>query len=274
MIVSQPFADLRREPVSLNLAASRDLLQETQLLYGEKVHVLEQRGSWARVEAIEQHNYPGWVSRDALSELKHDTPQNLVITAFWTEVGGFGTRLAGVDYSDDRWQVHLPTGGKAWLSAMNVQPLALSMTWREDLIAHGKRFINSCYFWGGRTAPNGNLNTGVDCSGLVNLLYRIYGIDLPRNAFDQLHATTPISPHELQVADLVFMTSTPTSKRVDHVLLYAGGELLLEATMVVGKVRLVTFSERFGYTLSDLKKGKRPLSMQVAFGACFPKSVI
>ncbi|MBI1976196.1 MAG: hypothetical protein HYS56_01660, partial [Candidatus Omnitrophica bacterium] len=77
LIVHVPAVDLRREPVPAKKNDfSHDPLQETQLFYGEKVKVLEQKNGWSRVEALEQlewthhekwEGYPGWVRSDHLT---------------------------------------------------------------------------------------------------------------------------------------------------------------------------------------------------------------
>ncbi len=79
LIVNVPAADLRREPVSAKENDfSRDPLQETQLLYGEKVRLIERRDGWSRVEALEQlewthhkkwEGYPGWIPSDHLTAI-------------------------------------------------------------------------------------------------------------------------------------------------------------------------------------------------------------
>ncbi len=74
-VVTVPVADVRATLGSSSTAGIHDPLQETQLLYGERVKVLRTDGAWAFIEAVEQaeythantwQGYPGWVRRDAL----------------------------------------------------------------------------------------------------------------------------------------------------------------------------------------------------------------
>lgn len=147
--------------------------------------------------------------------------------------------------------------------------------WRQQLLQLGCKFLNAPYFWGGCSAPfHREKQTGVDCSGLTHLLYRTCGIEIPRNAYDQYQALPSVTPQELQIADLVFMTSTAESPRLDHVMLYAGGDRLLEATLGVGKVHLTTFKEKFQFSLLELMKDLSLPSQKLSFATPVKESNI
>ena len=63
--------------------------------------------------------------------------------------------------------------------------------------------------------PGGLSKKGVDCSGLVHLLYRrIAGVELPRTSKAQSKIGKTISPDQLQPGDLVFFK---TGWRTHHV---------------------------------------------------------
>ena len=57
MAVNAPVADLRAEPRTVARSGIHDPLEETQLLYGERVRVLKTEAGWAQVEAIQQPEY-------------------------------------------------------------------------------------------------------------------------------------------------------------------------------------------------------------------------
>jgi hypothetical protein len=72
-IFAKTILDVRREPVRPTQALIEDPLQETQLLPGEEIAVIEEKGEWAYIEALEQPcfrngwaGYKGWVERDGL----------------------------------------------------------------------------------------------------------------------------------------------------------------------------------------------------------------
>ena len=57
MAVNAPLADLRAAPGTVAHPGMHDPLEETQLLYGERVRVLKVEGEWAQVEAVQQPEY-------------------------------------------------------------------------------------------------------------------------------------------------------------------------------------------------------------------------
>jgi hypothetical protein len=87
---------------------------------------------------------------------------------------------------------------------------------REDLVHTARRFIGTPYKWGGASPTR-----GFDCSGLTQTVYRLNGLELPRNACSQFQAGTPVSRESLQKGDLVFF-ATGQSRRVTHVGVYTG----------------------------------------------------
>ena len=60
-------------------------------------------------------------------------------------------------------------------------------------------FRNAPYLWGGKTP------FGIDCSGLVQMVYRLYGINLPRDAHQQAEIGASLSfIDESEPGDLAF----------------------------------------------------------------------
>jgi peptidoglycan DL-endopeptidase CwlO len=83
----------------------------------------------------------------------------------------------------------------------------------ERIVASATKHLGVPYVWGG-TDPA----TGLDCSGLVQHVYREAGIELPRVSRDQARAGRPVaSLAEARPGDLVAFGSP-----VDHIGIYAG----------------------------------------------------
>jgi cell wall-associated NlpC family hydrolase len=72
---------------------------------------------------------------------------------------------------------------------------------------------------------------GLDCSGLVQLVFRKLGIALPRTAQRQYEATPRVPRDELQPGDLVFFARTYADPHdwVTHVGIYIGQGLQINA---------------------------------------------
>lgn len=105
-----------------------------------------------------------------------------------------------------RVQVALPGERTAWLdrSAIAIRERA-SLYPRFPIrvvTTHARSFLNVPYLWGGTSYE------GIDCSGFVQLCYRMGGYIIPRDA-DQQHdfLTQSIERPDMQEGDLIFFGS-------------------------------------------------------------------
>jgi len=82
-----------------------------------------------------------------------------------------------------------------------------------------RRYLGVRYVFGG-TDPA----IGLDCSGLVQLVFRQLAVTLPRTAQQQYNATSRVTPDQLQPGDLVFFARTYADPNdwVTHVGIYIG----------------------------------------------------
>jgi cell wall-associated NlpC family hydrolase len=82
-----------------------------------------------------------------------------------------------------------------------------------------RQYLGVPYVFGGT-----NPRTGLDCSGLVQLVYRELGISLPRTAQQQFDATERVARDQLQPGDLVFFARTYAAPMewITHVGIYVG----------------------------------------------------
>jgi len=103
-----------------------------------------------------------------------------------------------------------------------VPPTGLGSTPVE--IAH--RYLGVKYVFGGS-----NPAVGLDCSGLVQLVFRQLGIALPRTAQQQFEATARVSREQLEPGDLVFFARTYADPHdwITHVGIYVGGGMQINA---------------------------------------------
>jgi cell wall-associated NlpC family hydrolase len=120
------------------------------------------------------------------------------------------------------------------------------------------------------SAPKSVL-TGVDCSGLTNLVFRVNDIDIPRDAHDQWLAAEKISHDRLKPGDLIFVSEQGKSGCIAHVLLNAGEGVFFEAEETGSVVSLTDFSDKFGMDLDHLAgQGFRINDRQISFGRMIP----
>ena len=104
----------------------------------------------------------------------------------------------------------------------------------EDVVAEARQYLGVPYVWGG-TSP-----TGMDCSGLVQLVYKKFGIDLPRVSYQQAEAGRPVaSMAEAQPGDLIAWDNSSRNNGVDHIAIYIGNGQMIEAPRTGLDVRIV-----------------------------------
>lgn len=105
----------------------------------------------------------------------------------------------------------------------------------EDVVAEAKKYIGLPYVWGGT-----NPEKGMDCSGLVQVVYRNLGYDLPRVSYQQAQAGKPVaSMAEAQPGDLIAWDNSSRNNGVDHIAIYIGDGKMIEAPRTGLDIRVV-----------------------------------
>ena len=91
---------------------------------------------------------------------------------------------------------------------------------RNEIINISKKLLGIPYLWGGKSS------FGFDCSGFVQLVFKVIGIALERDSGEQYSASKSsiVSMNKAQAGDLVFFFKNNV---VDHVGIYLGdGEII------------------------------------------------
>ena len=297
-VVAAPVADLRAQPGGPPpTSTTHDPLQETQLLYGECVKLLNTDGAWAFIEAIEQpeythhhrwEGYPGWIRSDLLQPLQSPFHPNAIIATkwatVWQEAQGttpqlqlpIGTKVRVTNTTGELWPLQSITAAPAWISRRDVRLIRAlkrlpGSSRRSAILRAAETFLGDPYFWGGRSpfaGPTSREVTGVDCSGLVNLAYRSVGLDIPRDAHEQYLRAHKIARPKL--ADLVFLSAPDNPAKIVHVMLYAGEGWLIEGPGTGLFVHRIQVAERLGRPIEQLTSGERIDRQTLFFGAYLP----
>ena len=101
---------------------------------------------------------------------------------------------AGVTW---RWPALTPAGCPRAPCAASTSCRRRQQARREQIVADAMRFVGVQYLWGGCSA------WGIDCSGFAQLMHRLSGVTLPRDADMQYEAGRPVE-FPYQPGDLLF----------------------------------------------------------------------
>lgn len=210
--------------------------QLTQLLFGEVCEVLDQLPRWTKIRSTVD-GQEGWVDFKMLTPTDtqypiSDTQTTVAIPmaiATALETGEelmltLGTRLP--NYSHGTFEVL----GKQYLinpSSVNTVLSTASIAsdlpsiganadlQRSDLITIAQTLLNAPYLWGGKNAM------GMDCSGFTQVVYAVFGVNLLRNAREQMTQGVLVpSLAEAQPGDLAFFDHAdrdPKTTNISHV---------------------------------------------------------
>lgn len=115
---------------------------------------------------------------------------------------------------------------------------------RQAMIAFSEQFLGNPYVWGGES-----LTDGCDCSGFTMLVYRQFGIELPRCSYEQAEVGTKIAPQDALPGDLIFYARDGA---IYHVLMYIGNGQAINAS-----------SSTTGIIISNIDYDKVPWAVRV-----------
>lgn len=91
----------------------------------------------------------------------------------------------------------------------------------NQVINYALNFVGRPYVYGGNSLTN-----GTDCSGFTKLIYKKYGVSLPRSAREQSLSGKSVGLENIMPGDLVF---SGYNGRICHVAIYMGNNKLVHA---------------------------------------------
>jgi gamma-D-glutamyl-L-lysine dipeptidyl-peptidase len=279
--VAVPVTNLRKKPVGSPCTTGRDGLQESQLLYNEMLLVIDETEDWLQVEATAQRKflgpegwggYPGWVRKKDVAPAEAFSGHNGSVKSACATIAAdpspkapvlfqvsLGTRFFIMGEAEGFLEVSLPEEKVGWVRSRDVAKRGTRSAGHppaEDLVSLACLFLGVPYLWGGCSMPlpGSAIAMGVDCSGLINLVFRACNVDVPRDAHDQWLAADRIAPGDLRAGDLIFLSLEDRPDSIDHVMLSLGGERFIEAPQTGDAVRIRSFSDKLGLNLRRLER--------------------
>ncbi|RZK43085.1 MAG: hydrolase [Pedobacter sp.] len=158
----------------------------SQLLFGDRVRLLEKTEKWCKV--ITQHDdYEGWMDYKQLKLVSEDEYTNEQAFQYLSPVQLDNTLIAsnGTKYyltpgsTLPNYKNGLCSIGDERFEVVAKPFIPSSENFNEQIESAAKFFENTSYLWGGRTF------FGIDCSGFVQMAFKLNGIALRRDASQQ-----------------------------------------------------------------------------------------
>jgi hypothetical protein len=232
VVYASPQPAVVARQVFLQTSAAAGAPHATEALAGDDVEILGSPVADRVRIRMKSDGYLGFVPRDllvtggyrathtvtALRAHAYSGPrvQSGIVTRL-----SWGTQLRVVSAEGSWSHVLLPDGTDAFvhkeLLAQGVPP------GQPDVVASARQFLGVPYVWGGNSA------WGLDCSGLVQLAYRMAGVDLPRDADQQFAAGQRVELDDAEPGDLVCYRG--------HIGIYLGNERMIHSTGAAMQVR-------------------------------------
>ncbi len=190
-------------PVRRTAADGSEMI--TQLLFGETFEILKQKKNWQYIRCT-WDDYEGWI----------DEKQGRIIEekdlGFYTKECAYSLELTQGAMSNNYYLpillgsnlpdydgIKFSLLGQAYTFSGNVINPKETKIDAELLIKIARRYLFAPYLWGGRSP------FGVDCSGLVQVVFKMLGINLKRDTTQQIHEGQLVDfIQEVRPGDLAF----------------------------------------------------------------------
>ncbi|MBD0778844.1 C40 family peptidase [Maribacter sp. ANRC-HE7] len=214
----------------LSIVPIRSSAEETaemvsQLLYGEHYKVLEQRKHWSRIRTAFD-KCEGWIQNLQLTFIEETLYNELTKDKY----PHFTIDLVSYIEMDKNNLLPIVLGSvfqPKW-NHIHEGALITSKQKKSNLINTALQYLNTPYLWGGKTP------FGIDAAGFTQMVYKINGYHLLRNATAQATQGTALSfIEESEAGDLAFFDNNEGI--IDHVGIIMENNYIIH---VHGKVRI------------------------------------
>ena len=210
-----------------------------QLIYGDIIEILEEKEKWVKIKSVFD-DYIGWIDKKQYFKIDDNITLDLNKPVYSIDLVEF------IENNNNEL-VTIPIGSDiSNISLMNHKFEGKTISGknnRNSIVNTALSFLNSPYLWGGKTP------FGIDCSGFTQMVYKINGYKLSRDAKDQANQGETLSfIEESEAGDLAFFNNDQGD--IIHVGIILQNNHIIHAS---GKVRIDRI-DHSGIYNNDLNK--------------------
>ena len=199
----------------------------TQVLYGDLMQVLETQKKWSHVQ-LQFDGYEGWIDNKQFQFITKEEYE-----ALSTATPILTSDLVDFIATDEAQLLAIPIGSS--LNGLQIlqheyEGNSISGTLQKfQLIQTALLYLNAPYLWGGKTP------FGIDCSGFTQMVYKLNGCQLLRDASEQATQGDALSfIEESEAGDLAFFDNEEGAIihvgiiMEDHCIIHAHGKVRID----------------------------------------------
>ncbi|MEO8087126.1 MAG: C40 family peptidase [Bacteroidota bacterium] len=226
----------------------------TQLLFGETFQITATEKSWSKIK-VDYDGYVGWIDTKQATNIGDEEANKLAETPMTVSLDFLQLVLRGTEMTPVVLGSSLPfyygkkffISEKEYLFEGNVK--TVTQPDKGKIAEHAMMYSNAPYLWGGRSP------FGLDCSGFTQMVFKLSGIKILRDANEQAGQGKKVtSLEDTREGDLAFFKNA--ENKIVHVGIVLNNNRIIHAS---GKVRIDTLDQQ-GILNSDTGKHTHALA--------------